>query len=114
MAVKSEMKRKLGEFIIDEIKVEFERVHLSMNLVNTLNLYQAANGNWVVEIPADIYDIELFRRDGVIIYTGEGSYANRINASGGFSGYHKDYVTKCISKAIDKWKLYYNMKAVIK
>ena len=44
-----------------------------------------------------------FRKEGAIVYTGKGSYAEAVNKKGGFSGSHKNYVERAIELAIFTW-----------
>lgn len=106
MEISIQQKMRLGILIQEEIMKEFKSVYLSKNLINTIRVYYTG-GLWdasvTVEIPAEIYDIHKFLDEGVIVYTGEGSYASQVNIDGGFSGKHKDYINFCISNAVNKW-----------
>lgn len=96
-------KEKLAKLIVDELKKEFENVHLSKNLINTIKIYSDKD-NWVVEIPAVMYDFKTYFSKGVIVpYNGDDSYAELINKTGGFSKKHKNYVENCINSAIQQW-----------
>nr|DAP71026.1 MAG TPA: hypothetical protein [Bacteriophage sp.] len=106
MANEPATKLLLAKIIIKNLKKEFEDVHLSGNLADTIKLVQKRINNEVyyeVQIPAQIYDIGLYRKRGVIVHTGAGSYADIVNTSGGFSGKHTDYVDRCIQKSIQEW-----------
>ena len=103
MEVTNELKKELALIIIELIKQEFKIKHLSMNLVNTLKVYRTESDSWVVEIPAEMYDISKFKKDGSIIYTKKGSYASKVNDTGGFSGTHNNYIDRCINKALQIW-----------
>lgn len=93
---------RLATLIVEEIKKEFESIHLSMNLVNSIKIYDN-DGKLTIEIPAQMYDIKKYKSSGVIIYNRKGSYASEVDKSGGFSGKHTDYVNKCINVAINRW-----------
>ncbi len=92
----------LAEIIHDQLEEEFAEVFLSGNLRDTAKIGVTPNGA-MVEIPAKMYDLMQFRKEGVIIYTGEGSYAQQVDITGGFSGLHKGYIDKRIERAIAWW-----------
>lgn len=93
----------LTEEIYEKIEREFELVHLSGNLVNTMR-GSMESGHGKLEIPADTYDISLYRKEGIIAYNGVGSYASEVSHTGGFSGVHVGYDERAIDKAIRKIK----------
>lgn len=97
-----ELSLQLAELIKKYIKEDFEDVHLSGNLMDTITV-SYDSGKYYVEVPAKIYDVDLFLRDKVIVYTGEGSYAQDVNETGGLSGKHTNYVDKAIISAVDEW-----------
>lgn len=103
MEITEQLKQELAMIIVELIKQEFKIKHLSMNLVNTIKIYKNDAGNVVVEIPAEMYNISKFKKDGSIIYTNKGSYAEEVNRSGGFSGSHTGYIEKCIANGIKIW-----------
>lgn len=109
MGVSDEMKKRLLLLIKEEIDNEFFNVHLSGNLSRTITI-DNSNGGLTLTIPAQIYDITQYKKKGVIIYKGSGSYANEVDNTGGFSGKHKGYVDKAIDKAINRWMAEYNMQ----
>lgn len=96
-------KRQLAELIKHNLVNEFQEIHFSKNLMNTIKVRQNDDGNWEVDIPADLYNLKQFKKKGVIIKTYKGSYAERINQTGGFSGKHTGYVEKIIKKCIQQW-----------
>lgn len=96
-------KEQLARLIVEQIKEEFKIKHLSLNLVNTIKVYSGVEGSWFVEIPAEMYDFKIFRKSGAVVPIGKGSYASKIDNTGGFSGTHKDYIDRCINKAIQIW-----------
>lgn len=96
------MPKQLAVFIADAIRDEFETVHFSGNLAATIKVYQN-NGNWCVEIPAEVYDVVYYMKNKRVVHTEDKSYASEVDKTGGFSGKHKDYVDRCIKKAIYKW-----------
>lgn len=108
-------KLKLAKIIIQNLKAEFDKVHLSGNLANTITIkqYQNINGDsgFDIEIPAQIYDVVLYRKKGVVVYTGKGSYANAVDVTGGYSGLHTNYVDNCIRKSISQWLTLMGLKA---
>ena len=95
--------RKLGELIAENVKANFREVHLSGNLMNGISVFRQGDGI-VVEIPAVRYDIDKFRKDRVVVQRpAEGSYAEEVNQSGGFSGFHEGYVEKAVRDGIVQW-----------
>ena len=90
---------QLTMLIKEYILREFEFIHLSQNLIDTIYLESTENG-FAIHIPAEIYDIDLYKEKGVIVYTGDGSYAQEVNISGGFSHTHRGYIEDCIHLAI--------------
>ncbi len=92
----------LAEKIRNKIRLEFNVVHLSKNLMNTIKVYETSYG-YEVEIPAEIYDIKKWFKEGVIVYTGKGSYAQAVNETGGWSESHNGYVECAIASAIQEW-----------
>lgn len=86
-------KLRLANKIVENIIADFEKVHLSTNLMSTIEIRVVGN-NVEIEIPADIYDVEKYLNEGVLIYTGEGSYASDVDTYGGFSGKHKDFLVR--------------------
>ena len=97
--------RDLANRIHARIYGDFTKTHLSRNLMNTLEIRETQNGI-EVEIPAEMYDIPLYIMTGVIVHTGEGSYAQEVNKTGGFSGKHLNYVEEAISQSITEWAQY--------
>ena len=97
------LRYRLALIIEKNLKAEFEILHFSRNLMNTIKVSKNSEGNWEVDIPADLYNLKQFKKKGVIIKTYKGSYAERINQTGGFSGKHKGYVEKVIEKSIKQW-----------
>ena len=94
--------QKLAEKIKQKIINDFKEVHLSQNLMNTISVSSTPNG-FLVDIPAEIYDLAKYYKEGVIIYTGAGSYAEDVDINGGFSGKHKDYIERAILESVSEW-----------
>jgi hypothetical protein len=101
----------LAEKIKENIQKEFEFIHLSKNLMDTITVARTTNG-YEIEIPAEIYDINKYYKQGVIVYTNEGSYAQEVDDKGGFSTTHKNYIIRAIMNAIEDWKSNYNVNGV--
>jgi hypothetical protein len=101
--VSSEDMRLLAMLIEDEIKKEFSVAFLSGNLKNSIKIEKGNGNGYNVIIPAELYDIGEWKKTGVKVYK-QGSYASMVDKDGGFSGTHKDYVNRCINKAITRWK----------
>lgn len=102
---------KMKENISKYVKKDFEKIFLSGNLRDTLWV-ETINGIptnatakhlklHTTHIPAIRYDIERFRKEGVIAHTPEkGSYAQSVDEYGGFSKTHKNYAENAIISAI--------------
>ena len=114
MIITDEMKKELAILIQEELKKEFETVHFTGNLMNTIKIYKTDKG-WNVDIPAERYLFSEYVRKGVLIKYGHGgSYASKINTTGGFSGKHKGYVERCIDAAVIKWLSKYQIRGKVK
>lgn len=92
----------LTEKIVNKIQANFEEIHLSKNLVNTIEVRRTTFG-FEIDIPAEIYDIGKWKKEKVIVYTNQGSYAQQVDVDGGFSGQHINYVENAIQEAISEW-----------
>lgn len=103
----------LAEKIRNKIRLDFEYVHLSQNLINTIEVRRTTFG-YEIDIPAEIYDLQKWFKEKVVVYTGQGSYAQEVDVSGGFSGKHTDYVELAIKEAISEWvsEMKYNVGKV--
>lgn len=99
--------------IESKIIEEFKYIHVTFNLADTIKVEKTPRG-WKVFIPAEIYDIRKWYDEGVIVYTGEGSYAEAVNQEGGFSHTHKGYIEDCINYAIQEWMKENNIKGVVR
>ena len=95
-------KLKLANIIVENIKKEFEKVHLSGNLMETIFVNVIGN-NVEIEIPANIYDLEKYLNEGVVIFTGEGSYASDVDIYGGISGKHKGFFERCANQGVETY-----------
>lgn len=100
----------LATRIRDKIRENFAIVHLSENLINTIKINRTTLG-FEIEIPAEMYDIQKYMQQGVIVYTGEGSYAQQVNITGGFSKKHKNYIEDAIREGIEIWLKEMSLKA---
>lgn len=107
-----DLSQSLAEIIIKHFQAEFGTIHLSRNLIDTIRVYPI-KGGYEVKIPAQIYDIGLYRRTGAILYVGNASYASQVDKDGGFSGTHRGYINRCINNAIQEWKAINHIKAEI-
>ena len=92
----------LADLIAKYIREDFEEIHLSGNLMDTIMVTRTTLG-FDIDIPAFLYDINTYRKKGVIVYEQSGSYAQEVNITGGFSGKHVNYVERAIEKAIKEW-----------
>lgn len=100
------LKSSLGEFIEKELIEEFSppNKYVSGNLRKTITLDINMNGDVTINIPAKIYNRSLYKKSGIISYTGQGSYASIVNSvTGGYSGSHTNFAMKRVSIAIIKW-----------
>lgn len=80
-----------------EIKEDFRDVHLTYNLAATTHIERVNKSFIKVSVPAVRYNLSQFKRYGVISYTPEkGSYASTVSRTGGYSGYHKRYISNSI------------------
>ena len=73
--------QKLADIIVAKINEEFEIKHLSRNLVNTIKIEMVEDKIDII-IPAETYDILKFKEKGVVIPTGKGSYASKLDEEG--------------------------------
>ena len=108
----------LRDIIIRNLQEEFQEKHLSGNLINTIkieNLGDKIN----IHIPAQVYNMSLYQSQGVVVHTGRGSYASKLDktgsefyiypnrgSKGSFKikpGNHKGYIDKIIDKSIKEW-----------
>lgn len=103
----------LAEKIRNKIRLNFEYAHLSQNLINTIKVQKTTFG-YEIDIPAEIYDLQRWVKENVVVYTGQGSYAQEVDVNGGFSRRHTNYVEKAIKEAISEWvsEMRYNVGKV--
>ena len=116
----------LSMIIVKNIKQEFMVKKLSGNLANTIEVYEDAEGIHV-HIPAKTYNMLKFQKEGILIHTSNGSYAQRLDNSGSEfyyydketgkktkikPGNHKGFVDKVIADSINEWRRLYNIDAV--
>lgn len=73
--------KRLAENIYKQVRREFAKKHMSGNLAKTMHFHKTNNG-YVVTIPAEIYNMYQYQMHGVIIPTGKGSYASRLDKEG--------------------------------
>lgn len=96
----TDLNLSLAKCIKRALDKEFEVVHLSGNLLKTIKLIPSANGV-SVEIPAEIYDLDLYQKEGIIAYNGQGSYASSIDLEGSHLVYYKQDISP-ITPRLDK------------
>lgn len=94
---------KIGEYAKEYLVLwEYEDVHLSYQLAETSEIVN--NGDTVsLLITAPTYNVEKFRKEGVIVHDNIGSYANANDIDGGFSGEHIGYLERTIKFALRRW-----------
>ena len=68
-----------AELIREQVRVAMENHRISGNFVDTITVVKEEDGSVSIKIPAEIYDMSLYKKSGVIQYTGEGSYAQYVN-----------------------------------
>ena len=107
-----ELLQKLAEKIKEKIKDDFKEVHLSQKLMNTISVTPTSTG-FLIDIPAEVYDLNKYKKEGVIVYTGNGSYAEEVDVQGGFSGKHKEYIERAILESIREWLVENELRARI-
>lgn len=112
MEITAEMKSVFANMIVVKLKKSFDEHHITKNLINTITIDIMASGDVKIKIPAKIYDLKEWNKNKVIIYTGEGSYAEAVNQTGGYSPTksHKNYIDKAIMESVVQWKNYYHIK----
>ena len=99
----------LALMIQEHIINGFKEKHLTMNLMNTIQVRKTDRG-FEVDIPAELYDLKKWNEEKVVVYTGEGSYAQRVDVTGGFSKKHKAYVEYAIEESINAWVNKHNLE----
>lgn len=109
---------ELTWIILEKLKEEFQTKYMSKNLVNTVEVKNQDDKIEII-IPAKVYNMLKFQKEGVVIHTGKGSYASKLDKEGSeFYAYpqgtkkgskrvkpgnHKDYVDRVIEKAVNEW-----------
>ncbi len=97
------LKESLARTIAQQFRGEFDKVHLSGHLRDSI-VVRKIDGGWQVRIPPKMYDIGYWRKSGVLLYNkGNKSYASQVDVTGGFSGVHANYVERCINEGIIMW-----------
>ncbi len=108
------MAEKLASLIRDAVRADFEAIHLTGKLRDTVTVEKSPDGGVVVKIPAEAYDLGKLLRSGVIVPRPDlGSYAELVNKTGGLSRMHKGYVERAIDRALVAWLKYYGIKAEV-
>jgi hypothetical protein len=107
----------LAREIVKALEEEFEDKHLAHNLIDTLVIERLNKNTCVIKISAPIYDQQKFVDEGIIQYTGEGSYADNLNRGGSwvlgkYIGNHIGYVEQAILKGIRNWQKSKNDKFI--
>lgn len=110
-----ELSKSLAEYLEKWLKYDFTYIHLSRNLMDTITVTKRDDGKgYTVSIPAQIYDMKLYKQKGVVVYKGTGSYASKVNTTGGHSKLHKHYVEKAIQRAIEELIKTYDLNVNLK
>lgn len=97
----------LANEINKSIRNEFETLHLTGNLMDTVEVGSGKDGSVYVYIPARIYDMVKYFYNHVMIYT-SGSYASELDTNGSkifkkVLGNHTGYLSKCINEGVTSW-----------
>jgi len=107
-SINKDLSKLFAELLVKNIKDEFKLKHVSMQLADTIVVYETDKG-YNVEIPADKYDIWKFLYEGVVIPTNNGSYANTVDIYKNLkvpqphTNTHKNYVSRCIEKTLKEF-----------
>lgn len=99
----SQLKDSFARILAEEFRKEFSVIFLSKQLYNSIRVFVDEDGRYHVTIPAQVYDIDFYRKRGIIKHIGTEGYSLDVNITGGFSSRHKDYVAKCIERTIYRW-----------
>ena len=103
---------RLAEKIERNIKNDFERLHITRNLMDTIKVH-IYKDKVEIEIPAERYDFKKWNSDKVVVYNNTGSYAQSVDLYGGFSKSHKMYVENAIYDALVEQMQEEGMKGTI-
>lgn len=82
------------------INAEYHYAHISYQLAKTSEVIVNEDSVSLI-ITAPTYDVDRYQKDGVMVYTNEGSYANENDLTGGFSGEHVGYIERIIVSGIE-------------
>jgi len=96
--------RFFADKVVEYIKKDFVRLHLSGNLVNTISVSTFDN-KLVINIPAATYDMYKYLKEKVIVYNNWGSYASQLDTEGSYIfskhiGNHIRYIDWSLSCAM--------------
>lgn len=99
--------------LVLQLKSSFWAKHITMNLANTIEVIATEDG-YKVRIPAVAYDLNEWNKHGVLKYTPEyGSYAEKVDETGGFSKTHTNFVEKAIGDTFGNFFKEKNIKVDI-
>lgn len=93
---------ELAQLVEHFIKWNFQTAYQSGNLRDTTYIAPNSNG-YSINVPAQRYDENIWRERKAIVYTHNGSYAQQVDYTGGYSGKHIEYVEIAINLAIQQW-----------
>lgn len=104
--------------ILENLKEEFSLKKLSGNLLNTITV-EKNDEEIRINIPARTYNMLLYQQKGVVVHTGHGSYASKLDEqgsnfyvypNGGTNGRykinpknHKDFVNRVVQKSLEQF-----------
>ena len=114
MEITDAMLEKLASLIKDALQEGFREYYLTGRLRDTISVSKGGDGSVIVHIPADAYDLNLYRATHVIVNRPDlGSYAQLVNITGGLSHRHIGYVEHALDVAILTWIRYYKLDAEV-
>lgn len=88
---------------------------LSGNLKTHVSLDSFAFDKCTIKMVGRMYDTDRFVREGRVVYTGKGDYANYLNTVGAFGQGGKDvgWATKAVMSALKSFASYYNASIIV-
>lgn len=96
----TQTQKSIAQAIKNYIYEDFALRHVSGNLMNTLEIIHNED-NAQVRVPAVHYDHKEWKKNQTIIYTPqEGSYANQVDITGGWSRTHQSYIDRAIMASV--------------
>lgn len=95
------LQRQLAQAIRQNIYQDFAERHVTGNLMNTIEVIYGED-EVRVRVPAVRYDQkEWSKSKAIILLPHEGSYANQVDVTGGWSRTHQNYADMAITSALN-------------